>query len=102
MGTFFTKPEDLQTQDSILREADRLLHSYSYLVKGIHEKGSVNKIDEMKQNLIHQQWYMVFPYLEVSKKETYKKTFENYVSQFSSWKQFGLSPIDELEEKLIH
>ena len=101
MGSFFTTPETLHTKDSIEREANRLLHSYSYLLKGICNKGSVDKIDVMKQSLIHQQWGMVFPLLHDSKKEKSKKIFEEYVSQFKSWKHSCLSPIQELEEKLL-
>ena len=101
MGSFFTTPETLHTQESIEKEANRLLHSYSYLLKGVSKKGSVDKFDVMKQSLIHQQWSMVFPLLHTSKKEKYKKIFEEYVSQFTTIKNTGLTQIQELEEKLL-
>ena len=101
MGSFFTTPETLNTQESVEQEANRLLHSYSYLLKGVSKKGSVDKFDVMKQSLIHQQWGMIFPLLQNSKKEKYKKRFEEYVSQFEVWKHSGLTPIQELEEKLL-
>ena len=101
MGSFITTPESLQTKESIEREANRLLHSYSYLVKGVSEKGSVTKVDVMKKSLIHQQWYMVYPLLHNSKKSHYKHQFEDLFSQFELWQHTGLSKIQELEEKLI-
>ena len=101
MGSFFTTPESLNTHESIDREANRLLHSYSYLLKGISEKGNVNKVDVMKQGLIHQQWTMVFPRILIEKKEYYRKKFLEYESQFKSIRVTGLSRIEELEEKLI-
>ena len=101
MGSFLTTPETLHTQESVEREVNRLLHSYSYLCKGFCEKRKLDNADVMKQSLIHQQWYMVFPLLHKSKKEKYKKTFEEYKYQFESWKHSELSPIQELEEKLL-
>ena len=102
MGSFFTTPETLHTQESVEREVNRLLHSYSYLLKGVSTKGSVDKFDVIKQSLIHQQSHMIFPLLHNSKKEKYKKTFEEYVSDFEVWKHTGLSKIQELEEPFIH
>ena len=102
MGSFITTPESLQTKESIEHEANRLLHSYSYLVKGISEKGTISNVDVMKQSLIHQQWYMVYPLLHNSKKAYYKNKFEDYFSDFEHWKHTGLSKIQELEEKLLN
>jgi hypothetical protein len=101
MGSFITVPKTLHTQESVEEEVNRLLHSYSYLLKGISNKGTIDKFDVMKQSLIHQQWGMVFPLLHSSKKEKYNKKFQEYVSNFQSWKHIGLSPIQELEEKLL-
>jgi hypothetical protein len=101
MGSFITVPETLHTQESVEQEVNRLLHSYSYLLKGILDKGTIDKFDVMKQSLIHQQWGMVSPLLHSSKKDKYNKIFHDYRMRFQSVKQIGLSPIQELEEKLL-
>jgi hypothetical protein len=101
MGSFLTTPKTLHTQELVEGEVNRLLHGYSYLMKGICEKGKVSNVDSMKQSLIHQQWNMVFPLLHSSKKEKYMKKFQEYVSQFNIIKNTGLTPIQELEEKLL-
>ena len=100
MGQALKKPIQLDTQESFIHEANRLLHSYSYLVKGILKKGHIDAIDTMKQTSIHQQWNMIFPLLHPSEqKDKYNYTFNEYANTYNVWKYTGLQRT--LEEPLL-
>lgn len=99
MGSSLRKPVEPNSQASLEREANRLLHSYSYLIKGVSEKKRVDSIDEMKRNSIHQQWAIIFPLLQNSKKDIYGETFKEYTGAWTMWKYTGLERI--LEEPFI-
>ena len=100
MGQALKKPPSTESQRTIEQEINRLLHSYSYLLKGVSEKRKVSGIDTMKQNMIHQQWRIVFPLLHPSdQKDNYKRKFDEYVANFHMWKFTGLENV--LEESLL-
>ncbi len=99
MGSSLRKPVEPNSQISIEQEINRLLHSYSYLIKGVSEKRKVDSIDEMKRNSIHQQWAVVFPLFHSSDKKTmYGETFIEHTNAWGMWKHIGLERI--LEEPL--
>ena len=101
MGQALKKPVGLDTQRTLEQEVNRLLQSYSYLLKGVSEKRKVGGIDTMKQTMIHQQWRIVFPLLHPSdQKDKYKMRFEEYVGNFHVWKFTGLENV--LEECLLN
>ena len=100
MGQVLKKPAELDGQPSFEREANRLLHSYSYLLKGVANKGKVEPMDTMKQQVLHQQWNIVFPLLRQSDEKTkYKYKFDEYVNTFNVYKYTGLDKV--LEEPLL-
>lgn len=99
MGGSLRKPVEPNSQESVHQEANRLLRSYSYLLKGVSEKQKIDVFDEMKHHSIHQQWRSILPLLQSSQKEVYSKTFEEYTKAYSILKYTGLEVI--LEEPFL-
>ncbi len=100
MGQALKKPVSTDSQEVIEREINRLLHSYSYLLKAIREKGKVEKDDEMKHSSIHHQWRIVHPLLHKSpEKQRYMETFAEYKRVFSVWKYRLTETLESIYEE---
>ena len=104
MGSFFTVPETLQTQESVEREAQRLLQSYKQMLEDINKGKNVESITiQTKHSIITHQWAYIRTLLHSSSRQQYNKIFQDYILQYKAWKTTGLLPIDEnmLEEPLL-
>lgn len=98
MGSFFSVPETLQTQESVEREAKYLLDSYKKMLEDIYKSSKQDSIFiHSKHRIITHQWNYIHPLLHGPIKEQYNKLFQEYINQYKSWKSIGLLPINELE-----
>jgi hypothetical protein len=103
MGSFFSVPETLQTQESVEREAQRLLQSYKQMLEDIQKNSSIDSIFiHSKHRVITHQWAYIKTLLHSPNKEKYNKLFQDYINQYKSWKSIGLLPINELETETLN
>ena len=96
MGSYLTVPVDVENQESIEKEAKRLLHSYELLVKKIIQENKYSKVILYKQKNIHTQWNIIFPLLH--KKDIFYKNFFKLHMDFLAIINENKNP---LEEKLL-